>query len=353
MFLLGYAISGSAIYVGHGTSVEAEALSRSMPPRATRSGGPPQLAAVVHPTKTSSKKKKKARQSGTSQRPTPTSSGANADATEDAGDAHFLRLSRIATLLRDAAADHPSAHGPLLDLLKSHWTPQGDAEVPFQSTSTFVYSAMQHALVNAPYGFRGLLTSLETLQTYLRQLFDESKKGRNSYRAAQCYLTDMYNDFKVTLRLASDRLGGENPVELLFNEWGDDVRSADLDFFNPLELLQSSVKRVTAAQSNRLVKLQVAASAQRAFASSTGSASPAGSGNFQARIPPPPGLGFPLPGKRHFRLLNKKGRFPTNRDACVLCGKGELPGSQGHRAEDCGATDAEVENWVERAIPAK
>jgi hypothetical protein len=361
----------------------------------------------VNPIRASSKKKKKARQPGTSQRPPPTSSGPNADATEDAGDAHFLRLSRIAELLRDAAADHPSAHGPLLDFLKSNWTPQGDAEAPFQSTprnehlsdsyedqddcvatskfseaerivnqaiqflvsirlglpvklpvglspsATFVYSAMQHALVNAPYGFRGLLTSLETLQTYLRQLFDESKKGRNSYRAAQCYLTDMYNDFKVTLRLASDRLGGENPVELLFNEWSDDVRSADLDFFNPLELLQSSVKRVTAAQSNRLVKLQVAASAQRAFASSTGSASPAGSGNFQARIPPPPGLGFPVSGKRHFRLLNKTGRFPTNRDACVLCGKGELPGSQGHRAEDCGATDAEVENWVERAIPAK
>jgi hypothetical protein len=206
--------------------------------RVTRSGGPPQSAAVVNPTRTSSKKKKKARQTGTTQRPRPISSGANADATKDAGDAHYLHLSRLAKELRDAAAGHPGAQGPLLDFLKRHWTPQGGDEVPFQSTptnkhlsdsyeeqddyvesskfseaeqivnqaiqflvtirsglpvklpvglspsATFVYSAMQHALVKAPFGFHGLLNSLETLQTFLRQLFDESKKGRNAYRAA-------------------------------------------------------------------------------------------------------------------------------------------------------------------------
>ena len=94
-----------------------------MPPkRQTRSGGPPQSAAVVNPIRASSKRKRKVRQPSTSQRPTPTPSNANADATEDAGDAHFLRLSRIAALLRDAAADHPSAHGPLLGLpAEVHW----------------------------------------------------------------------------------------------------------------------------------------------------------------------------------------------------------------------------------------
>jgi len=386
--------------------VESEELSRSMP-RATRSGGPPQSAAVVNPTKKSSKKKKKARKTGTTQQPGPTSARANDDATEDAADARYPQLVRLAKDLRDAAADHPLAQGPLLDFLTKNWKPQGADEVQFPSTpknvnlsdsheehdeiveaskfsaaeqivnqaiqflvnirsglpaklpvglspsATFVFSAMQHALVNAPYGFRGLLASLESLQTFLSQLFDESKKGRNAYREAQCYLTDMYNDFKVTLRLASDRLGGEHPVETLYNEWSDEVRSADLSFFDPLELLQSAVKRVTVSQSNRLVKLHVAASAQRAFASSTGTASPAGGGHVPARIPPPPGLGFPVSGKRYFRLLGKTGRFPTNRDACVLCGKGELPGTEAHRAEACKATDAEIENWVEHAIPAK
>jgi hypothetical protein len=112
-------------------------LSRSMPPmRVTRSGGPPQSAAVVIPTRTSSKKKRKARQAGTTQRPRSISPGTTADATEIADNAHFLRLSRLAKELRDAAAGHPGAQGPLLDFLKRHWVPQGDDEVPFQSTPT-------------------------------------------------------------------------------------------------------------------------------------------------------------------------------------------------------------------------
>jgi hypothetical protein len=41
----------------------------------------------------------------------------------------------------------------------------------------------------------------------------------------ECYLTDIYNDFKVTLGLAKGRLGGEYPVELLYNEWSDKTGS--------------------------------------------------------------------------------------------------------------------------------
>ena len=91
-----------------------------MPPkRVTRSGGPPQSAAVVNPTKSSSKKKKKkARQAGKTQGPSPISSGTTAGATEDAGDAHFLHLSRLAKDLRDSAVGHPGAQSALLDLLK-------------------------------------------------------------------------------------------------------------------------------------------------------------------------------------------------------------------------------------------
>ena len=108
-----------------------------MPPkRMTRSGGPPQSAAVVNPTKSSSKKKKKTRQAGTKQGPSPISSGTTAGATEDAGDAHFLQLSRLAKELRDAAVGHPGAQSALLDFLNKNWTPQGGDEVPFQSTPT-------------------------------------------------------------------------------------------------------------------------------------------------------------------------------------------------------------------------
>ena len=90
-----------------------------MPPkRVTRSGGPPQSAAVVNPTRTSSKKKKRARQAGTTQGQRPISSGTTAGATEDAGDAHFLHLSRLAKDLRDSAVGHPGAQSALLDFLK-------------------------------------------------------------------------------------------------------------------------------------------------------------------------------------------------------------------------------------------
>ena len=361
----------------------------------------------MNPIRASSKKKKKARQPGTSQRPTPTSSGANADASENAGDAHFLRLSRIAALLRDAAADHPSAHGPLLDFLKSHWTPQGDAEVPFQSTprnehlsdsyedqdddyvesskfsaaervvnqaiqflvtvrsgihtklpdgissrDAYVYSAMQLALVSAPSGFHGFLTSLEALQDHLRQLFDDSKKGRSAYRDAQCFLTELNGGFKRTLGHAKARLGGEYAVELMFHPWENNVMSEDLEYFDPLGLLRTALEHNTAAHYKNLQKLQAKASAQRAFASSAAPAPFPGHG--QARLPPPPpGLNIPKSGKHFFYHIRKTGRFPLRDSSCVLCGKGEEPGSQGHRAENCGATDQEINNWVEHGIHAK
>ena len=379
-----------------------------MPPkRVTRSGGPPQSAAVVSPTKSSSKKKKKkARQAGKTQGPSPISSGTTAGATEDAGDAHFLHLSRLAKDLRDSAVGHPGAQGALLDFLKRNWTPQGGDEVPFQSTPTnrhlsdsyeeqdddvesskfsaaqrvvnqalqflvtvrsglhaklpvgisprdsYVYSAMHLALVSTPSGFHGFLSSIEALQDRLSQLFDDSKKGRVAYRDAQCFLTEMYGDFKRVLNHAKERLGGEYAVELLFRPWENKVMSEDLDYFDPLGLLRSAVENNTAAHYKNLQKLQAQTSAQRAFASSAAPAPFAGHG--QARLPPPPpGLNIPKSGKSFFHHIRKTGRFPMRETSCVLCGKGEEPGSQGHRAEVCGATVHEVNNWVEHGIHVK
>ena len=385
--------------------MEAEDLSRSMP-RATRSGGPPQSAAVVNPTKKSSKKKKKSRQTGTAQKPGPTSARANDDATEDAADARYLHLIRLAKDLRDAAAEHPGAQGPLLDFLTKNWKPQGPDEVQFQSTpkngnlsdpheghdeivetgkfsepehvvnqalqflvsvrsgmqtslpdaissrDSYVYSSMKLALVSAPSGFHGFLTSMEALQDHLRQLFDDDKKGRNAYRDAQCFLTGLCGNFKRTLSHAKETLGGEYAVELLFRPWENKVMSEDLAYFDPLGLLRTALENNTAAHFKNLQKIQAQASAQRAFASSAAPASIAG--YVQARLPPPPpGLNIPGSGKNFFRHIRKTGRFPMKDSSCVLCGKGEEPGSQGHRAENCGATDQEINNWVEHGIHAK
>jgi hypothetical protein len=157
---------------------------------------------------------------------------------------------------------------------------------------------------------------------------------------------------------------GEQAVEQLYDGWSDEVMSADIDFFDPLDLLKAAVEKVTEGHTTaltlRLTNRQVAASVQRVFASSASSAP--SFGNVHARHPPPPpGLDIPAQasGKRHgyFRNLKKTGRFPKNRDACVLCqcGKGEEPSSQGHRSDMCNAaaTDAEIDNWVEHGIWAK
>ena len=219
-----------------------------------------------------------------------------------------------------------------------------------QPHAAHVYSAMQLSLANAPSGFYGLIVTMETLQAHLRQLFDQStKSGKTRYRTAQSYLCELYTDIKQLLTFAKSRLGSERVVELLYNRYIDKVRSADIDYFDPLELLRSSVDQLTDAHELKIAKINVAALAQQALVSP---APPFGSVHSRL-LPPPPGLGVPGTSKHFFRGLQKKGRFPMNRDACVLCGKGEEPGSQGHRAEDCRASDLEVNNWVEHAIPAK
>ena len=210
--------------------------------------------------------------------------------------------------------------------------------VGISSRDSFVYSSMQLALVSAPRGFYGFLTSMEALQDHLRQLFDDSKKGRTAYRDAQCFLTELLGDFKRTLAHAKTSMGGEYAVELLFHPWENKVMSEDLEYFDPLGLLRTAVENNTATHYKNLQKLQAQASAQRAFASSAAPAPFAGHG--QARLPPPPpGLNVPKSGKNFFYHIRKTGRFPLRDGSCVLCGKGEEPGSQGHRAEVCGRVE--------------
>ena len=286
------------------------------------------------------------RKASAKRRPASERPGDTAEAPEESSERPLLHLSRLATNLRDAAAKHPDAQGPLLEFLTEHWgqqprsaTPTRDYEESFQSAAndqpyredhaidssmysepekivlqaiqflvtvrsgmpaklppglpanaTYVYSSMQLALAYAPSGFHGLLTSLETLQTHLRQLFDETKKGKAAYRSAQCYLTELSGDFKTTLGLAKRRLMGEQAVEQLYDGWSDKVMSADLDYFDPLELLKTSVEIVTAALAKNLTKVHAAAAAQRALASSAHSP---GHAYTRAPPPPPPGLNIP------------------------------------------------------------
>jgi hypothetical protein len=84
--------------------------------------------------------------------------------------------------------------------------------------------------------------------------------------------------------------------------------------------------------------------------------------------PPPPGLGlahtstpFPLmvglAGQAmsdKFRRWIRYPRDPTGSvmmTACMLCGQGSTPGSVGHRADACGATAQQQEEWINHALP--
>ena len=372
----------------------------------TRSGGPPKTIAVNGSRK--KKDKTKTRQAAGAKRgPTPVPPGSDAETTEVSSE-DSIHLSRLAKGLRDAAAGNRGAQGAILDFLSEQWgqlpqraTPTRDLEdtlqssptngqpysedddVPFASShsdaekivlqalqfllcarsglpkrlpedlpanAAHVYSAMQLLLVTAPSGFYGLIVTMETLQAHLRQLFDQStKSGKTRYRTAQSYLCELYTDIKQLLTFAKTRLGSEHVVELLYDRYIDKVRSADIDYFDPLELLRSSVEQLTDAHELKIAKINVSALAQQALVSSA----PSFGGVHPRLPPPPPGLGSPGTHKHFFRNMKKMGRFPINRDACVLCGKGEEPGSQAHRSEACTASDLEVNNWVEYAIHVK
>ena len=39
--------------------------------------------------------------------------------------------------------------------------------------------------------------------------------------------------------------------------------------------------------------------------------------------------------------------------ACMLCGKGSLPPSVGHRADHCQATSQEQVQWIQNMIPVQ
>jgi hypothetical protein len=177
----------------------------------------------------------------------------------------------------------------------------------------------------------------------------------------------VYNNIKITLGHAKRRLMGEQAVEQLYDGWSDEleVMSADIDFFDPLDLLRvkAAVEKVTEGHDGT----NVTATPYKTPGCGVGVHSAFSHHRLPRRRPfklamcmpatrrRQPGLDIPASGKRYFRNLKKTGRFPKNRDACVLCGKGEEPGSQGHRSDMCNAaaTDAEIDNWVEHGIWAK
>lgn len=111
---------------------------------------------------------------------------------------------------------------------------------------------------------------------------------------------------------------------------------------------KSAIRVALAANALKLVQLQQSPpTATRYGYSSFG---PPALAPNRAPAPPPT---FPSAGTRPGTLPgqgNRACRF-TDGNACALCGKGSTPGSVGHRASSCPASDSEIDNWVHNAVP--
>jgi hypothetical protein len=82
---------------------------------------------------------------------------------------------------------------------------------------------------------------------------------------------------------------------------------------------------------------------------------PPGLGFQSAPAPIPPMIG--LPDQTYNQRLRRWIRYPRDAmgmvmmSACMLCGQGSLPGSVGHRADQCQATSAQRDQWIQQKIP--
>ena len=91
--------------------------------------------------------------------------------------------------------------------------------------------------------------------------------------------------------------------------------------------------------------------------SSHGAQPPLGLGLAHTSTPFPPMVG--LAGQAMNDKFRRWIRYPRDPNgsvmmtACMLCGQGSTPGSVGHRADACGATAQQQEEWINHALPVK
>jgi hypothetical protein len=63
-----------------------------------------------------------------------------------------------------------------------------------------------------------------------------------------------------------------------------------------------------------------------------------------------------LPDQTYSQRLRRWIRYPRDAvhnvimSACMLCGKGSVPGSIGHRSDQCQAQPAERDQWIRQKI---
>ena len=131
---------------------------------------------------------------------------------------------------------------------------------------------------------------------------------------------------------------------------------------DPSVFVRQCIRTLQVEQNKRSVKLTFASSAAAAVSHGQPQSThvpplPPGLGLQSSPAPVPPMVG--LPNQTYSQRLRRWIRYPRDglnmviMSACMLCGKGSVPGSAGHRSDECQATTAERDQWVQQKIPVQ
>ena len=130
---------------------------------------------------------------------------------------------------------------------------------------------------------------------------------------------------------------------------------------DPSAFIRDSIRKLQDKQNERSVKLSFLAAATAAVPPVQLQPPPAqhpppGFSFQSSPAPVPPMVG--LPDQTYSQRLRRWIRYPRDANmvimsACMLCGQGSLPGSVGHRSDQCQATAAQRDQWVQQKIPVQ
>ena len=131
---------------------------------------------------------------------------------------------------------------------------------------------------------------------------------------------------------------------------------------DPSAFIRTSIRKLQDKQNERSVKLSFLTAASAAVPPVQLQPPPAqhpppGFGFQSSPAPVPPMVG--LPDQTYSQRLRRWIRYPRDAmhmvimSACMLCGQGSLPGSVGHRSDQCQATAAQRDQWVQQKIPVQ
>ena len=243
----------------------------------------------------------------------------------------------------------------------------------YSSALAHVNGLLRSFFGTEPPSFHHFLLILRELPQFLPVLF----AGRPDLEAlATTALTKWHRQFNDqltrTLRLADNC---REYVDAQFANFVTSLEDADPATFDPVAVIKRQgnelAKTLTQSRSKQLLKTMFPAPVQstphyqqpggkgtggKGSQKGGGGKGRGGKGNQQNSWQPPPGLPGQEWSDHHWMYVRfaKDSRGDNIRNSCFKCGGGSAPGSTNHhRARDCRATDAQVQDWVRNMKPVQ